>query len=572
MSIYTNGYIRNAPDVGWWLSQVRGGIAFRKKYAHQEDWNRWRSYYRGKFPKGVLPVNLFFKMIRSTVPKIYFRDPSVSVYATKPTPEQAALAQLVERIDNKLIRTMNMKKEIKRMIQQTWMFGTSAGKLGFGGEFTPTPDVWETEAPEHITRSFKRRVEYSAGVTPNMPWFKAVHPGYLILPDGLDDFDNTPWVAMWIKRPIDDVRSDPRLKHTADLKPRTGPVPTTSVGGGFNPGSRPDEVDLIEIRDRRTGKCAIISPNASGKVLYYEDDALQNNNRTNIYPLIFNPDDEIFWGVPDSVILDPQQHEINEIRTLQMKHRRLSILKLLYKVNSIEPAEVEKLLNGDVGAGVKIIGDLSDIERFQTGDIPQALFMADQTIQGDVRDMLGFSRNQSGEYSGQKSHSAPTAAEATIVQQASEIRIDERRDSVADLIVQVFEDTNPLIFEKWQDEQVVQVIGASGLPVWVAFKPAMLKAARYEMNIDPDSTLPETKEMRQGKAVQVYGLLKTNPLIDPQLLTKYLLRELHGVEYDNLMKAMQQAVAQGAPGSNPEQPMDGRQYMESMTRGAGDGA
>ena len=57
---------------------------------------------------------------------------------------------------------------------------------------------------------------------------------------------------------------------------------------------------------------------------------------------------------------------------------------------------------------------------------------------------MGFSRNQAGEYSSQKSHNAPTAAEARIVQAASEIRVDERRDSLADVLVDMFEDANKL--------------------------------------------------------------------------------------------------------------------------------
>ena len=556
------------PDVAWWLEQIRAGVEWRRLHAHETEWKKWREWYRGKFPPGTLPVNLYFRMLRTIVPRVYFRNPSISVVATKPGVEQQVFAQLIERIDNKLIRTMDVKNQMKRMIQNAWMMGTSAGKLGFGAEFTPTPDLFNTEAPaEHQTR-LTRRLEYNANVQKNMPWFMSVHTGALIVPKGLMSYNDTPWVAMWVKRPIDDVQSDPRLKHVKDL----GTSTSRGFGkdGSFSGSSdnKPDMVDLIEIRDMRTGKCIVLSPYAptGSKALFYGDDDMQNNNRPNIYPLIFNPDDEIFWGIPDSVILEPQQLEINEIRTQQMRHRRISLIKILYKQGAIDLPELEKLVNGEPGIGVRVTGELSDVDHFQVGSIPTDLYQASAEVQADVRDSMGFSRNQAGDYASQKSHNAPTAVEARIVQAASEIRVDERRDACADLLVNVFEDTNALCFSKWEDDQVVQVMGPNAVPIWVAFKPKMLKAARYEINIEPDSTLPETKDMREAKAVNVYNLLKPNPLIDPEMLTRYLLREMHGVSYDNMMKTVAQNAAAGSPGSAPDMPMGSNQFMQMMAQ------
>lgn len=568
-----NGYVGTGPDVSWWLDAVRKGMEYRKTYTHQNDWERWRKYYRGEWPRGVLPVNLFFRMLRTVVPRIYFRDPSLSVIASKPGAEQQVFAQLIERIDNKLIRTMHVKEQMKRAVHNTWMFGTGAVKVGWGAEFTPTPELFNTGAPEEFKSNMTRRVEYNATITNNMPWLMSVHPGTLIVPKGLDYFPNTPWVATWIRRSIDDVQADPRLKNVKNLHASGGKM-FNSMGVVSSKNDFSDMVDLVEIRDLRTRKVIVLAPYASDRVLYFGDDELQNNNRSNIYPIIFNPDDEIFWGVPDSVILEPHQLEINEIRTLEMKHRRMSLVKLLYKDKAIDPAEIEKLLNGDVLAAVRVNGELSDIDSFQVSDIPQSLIQASMEVQADVRDVMGFSRNQAGDYSAQKSHNAPTAVEARIVQASSEIRVDERRDAIADVLVSSFEDINDLCFNRWDDEQVVQVIGPDAMPVWVAFKPEMLKAAKYSLQVEPDSNLPITKDMREAKALNVYNLLKTNPLIDPQLLTSYVLRELHGVDYNYLMRQMeqlQQNAAQGVAGSTMENPIGPEQYMQMLASGGQQG-
>ena len=85
--------------------------------------------------------------------------------------------------------------------------------------------------------------------------------------------------------------------------------------------------------------------------------------------------------------------------------------------------------------------------------------------------------------------------------------------------------------------------------------------------------LPETKERKEQKAVQVYGLLSKNPLIDPHRLTGYLLRALHGAEFDDMMLQPEQArqmaasaaaKAGGGPGMSPGSPMSAQQYQQML--------
>ena len=570
-----SGYIHGQPDPEHWLGEIRRGIQFRRTYAHEHRWNTWRNYYRGNWPRGVMPVNLFFRMLRTVVPRIYFRNPSISIQPTKPGPDQAAFAQLIERIDNKLMRTMRMKDQIKKITHQAWMFGTGIGKRGFAQEFMPSPDVMgDGSAPTASTKGTPiHRVEYHSNVHENMPWFLKTNTGDFIVPCDTCDFEDARWYANWIRRPQFEVQSDPRLKGMKDVQPSSPGQSLLSGQPATTSRKRTDTVDLIEVHDTMTQKVFIIAPYHSNKVAFFGDDLLQVNNRVPFYRVVFNDDDEVFWGVPDSVILEPQQLELNEIRTLEMKHRRLSLLKVLYKKGAIEITQLEKLLNGEVAAAVEIIGELSDIDHFQVADIPQGLIRAGMEVMGDVREGMGFSRNQAGEYSEGKSKN-PTATEASIVQAASEIRIDERRDMLADLIVDVFEDIHTDIFERWTDDQVVQIMGPNNVPLWVAFKPEMLKAARYELQIDPDTSVPETKQIRMNKAVQTYGILKENPLIDPELLSRYLLRELHGVQYDNMLRSMQQLQQNASgqkPGATQDMPIPAEQYIQMLAQRGGGG-
>lgn len=573
---YGTGYVRGKANATWWMEQIRKGIAYRRKYAMESEWSRWRSYYRGRWPKGTLPVNLFFRMVRTVVPRIYFRNPSISIQPGKPGREQAAFAKLIQRIDNKLMRTMRIKQQIKMITQQTWMFGSGVGKRGFGENFHPSPELLSAgSAPlaEGEGSKIDRQVEYHNAVIGGQPWFLENPTGDFIVPAGSRNFQECRWYASWYRRPLLDLQADNRFENTAAL--------AGSHRSGYNADRKalltgdmePSEnmVDLVEVRDMATKQAFVLAPfgQTDRKCLFQDDDTLQVNNRPPFYTVVFNPDDEVCWGVPDSVILEPQQMELNEIRTLEMKHRRLAIIKLIYKKNSITKEQFEKLLNGDVAAGIEVNGELADIDNFQVADIPQSLRGAGREVMEDVRENMGFSRNQFGNYA--EGSADRTATESRIVEAASEIRVDERRDTIADLMVDVFEDVHVDIFDRWTDEIVVDVMGPEGLPLWVAFKPNMLKAAQYELKIDPDSSVPETKEVRMQKAIITYERLKTNPLIDPELLTQYMLNELHGVQFDNMLRSLaqlqQRQQASGAPGSTQENPVGVGQFMEMMARG-----
>lgn len=563
----SNGYVNGKPEVDWWLTQIRKGVAFRRKHTRESDWVRWRQYYRGYWPRGTLPVNLFFRMLRTVVPRIYFRNPSISVQPSKPGVEQQVFARLIERIDNKLMRTMRIKNQIKQMVHNTWMFGTGIGKRGFGQEFHPTPDMVSGGSDPMAKGGGPRaKTEYHSTIRDNSPWFLENPTGGFIVPAGSRNFQECRWYAGWYRRPLDDLQEDPRFRNTAMLKgshqSQSRPTSLADVTEGPT-----NEVDLVEIRDTKTGKAFVIAPygEVDKKVLLYDDDSLQVNGRTPFYTSVFNPDDEICWGVPDSVILEPQQLELNEIRTLTMKHRRLAIIKLLYKDKTLDTAELDKILDGNVLAAVRVNGELSDVDFRQIAEIPRDLFLASREVMEDVRENMGFSRNQFGNYA--EGSADRTATESRIIEVASEIRVDERRDAIADLIVDLFEDIHVDIFDRWTDEIVEQVVGPEGVPYWVAFKPSMLKAAQYELQVDPDSAVPETKEVRMQKALVTYERLKMNPLIDPTLLTQYLLHALHGVQFDNMMRSLQQLASSGAAGGSPENPIDAQQFMQVLAQG-----
>ena len=440
------------------------------------------------------------------------------------------------------------------------MFGTGIGNLGFGAEFTPTPDIGTTHAPIDA-RGWS--VEHRAGILPNMPWYMAVHPGSFVCAHGIASLKESFFVGKWVRRSLDSVRDDPRLKHTAHITGTTNRsnYRKTDYGMIYDPR---EHVDLLEIRDQRTKKVIILAPSFTDKVLLYEDDEMQSEGGPPYYDIVFNPDDEVFWGVPDSQILEPYQLEINEIKTQMMKHRRLALVKWLTRKGVISPGDIDRLHDENVASIVQleITGDIRGaLQAVTTADIPTSLIQAANEIMQDVRETMGFSRNAFGDVSPPQARTSKF--EAQTAAQAGEIRIDERRDATADVLVRLVKDMHRVIFKHWQSEQVIDVVGPAGLPIWVRFSGDMLKMGSYDVKVDPDSSVPETREAREAKSERIYALFSRNPMIDPLELTKYLLHEHHGVAFDSMLK--QQGGTQENPMSVPQlaQSMQNQQQLQS---------
>ncbi len=567
-----DGYIGGStPDAGWWHDQIAEGLKYRKDNAFEARWVAWHKYYRGQWDKDILPVNLFFTMMRTIVPRVYFRNPSVSITPAKPGPLFMGFAKVLERTDEKLMRQMRLKQELKRIVEDTFLYGTGVGKMGFGAMFEYRHEG-HIEAP--TLGKNNERLEYRDYIAPNMPWFARTHPRSFIVPSGTQRVYEARWTTTIIERAVDDVRRDPRLSKNKrkDVGPGRFHTPENQRRGNRKSvGRRTNDtmVELAEIRDKKTGMVIVLAPSSRGNkplVLFNGPDALMRNGFPD-FTLTFNTDPEGFWGVPDSQILEPYQLEINEIRTQHMKHRRIALVKWLVQEGMMDDEEIKKMLSEDVAAVAKTKKRPdSVVSQTVLGEVPQSLVQAAQLIMQDVRESVGFSRNQFGEFNSRTADT--TATEANIVKQASEIRVDERRDMTADLLVDIVEGIHSLIFEHWGTQEIVEVVGPGGVPVWVNFQPQMIKVGQYHIKVDPDNTLPETKQARERRALELYDRLKTNPIIDPFKLTQYLLHEMHGTAFDDMMRQLP------AMGGSPNQPISPMDFGDMIRQGLGgqDGA
>ncbi|KKK91953.1 hypothetical protein LCGC14_2707770, partial [marine sediment metagenome] len=235
----------------------------------------------------------------------------------------------------------------------------------------------------------------------------------------------------------------------------------------------------------------------------------------------FNEDPEHFWWASDARLLEVQQAEINDIRTMAKRHRRLAILKVLYDKDMLGKDELVKMLDGDPKAAVAIdtgaTGDIRKAVAMFQSHVPPDLTIAAREVREDIREIVGFSRNQSGAFEAPSGRR--TATEANIVKQASMIRIDERRDIMTDLLQRVIGKINQQIFKNWSSERVVDVVGDNGARYWIRFTGKELKG-EFTYKINPEESIPQDQRTRREDITRFIELAANVPGLD----MGYLLR------------------------------------------------
>ena len=522
-------------SVVFWEKEIKAGEDFKKKFAEAEQWDNYTQYYRNKFAPGILPINLIYSIGRSVIPQVYLKNPGVTVTPTQPG--YWVQSQLLEGVHNNLIRTLKLKKQIRKTILRTFLYGTGPFKTGFDTEYG-----YNLEHPRDQNIE-EEKIEFNPFIRPGMPWALSVLPSNYITPWGISDFDEKSWECFICWRLLESVKNDPKYSEVKkDIKATY--TLTGEKKGLFSFGKGVAEwVKLFEIHDFRDGKIKVFAED-SKEWLRYDDDPTQLGGSTTPI-VVFNDDPEVAWGVADCVVIDPQQKEANEIRTQEMQHRRIALMKFFYDKTKLTPTEVDKMLSANVGPGVGVDGPPANSVMILQPHIPPDFQNSQISIRGDVRETVGFNRNQMGEYD---ISSRRTATETEYVARAAGIRVDERRDMIADALVDIVVQWNKLIFAYWTDEKIDQVVGPDGVKYWVSFQGKELMGD-YVFKVDPESQMPMNRMVRREDALKLLAQFKDDPLVPNQIeLRRWVANQFEGFDVEKLFSPPEGTAGQiGSP-------------------------
>ena len=558
----TNYASKRSQEIEKWQENLKLAKEFRKKVADYDKWKDWKAYYRNDYAPGIIPVNLIFSIGRSIIPRVYFRNPQVSVIPLKPGMEMQA--RIVEALDNWMVRRIGFKQTMKKVIQDAYLTGTGIIKLGYDSEFGYDPSVYDQGYEEPVFWDVgdyeEPYPEYNSKVFRGLPWALRIPGRDFLVPWGCESLDTAEWVAHRYLRRLDDIKADPKFENTKGLK---GTHTHLEVDEDkirrelYKRDSQAEYVELWEIYDKRERRIKVIATGYDKYLRNVEDDLY--GGQVPYESLIFNDDGDYFWGISDCKIIEPQQLELNEIRTQYQEHRKLSLIKMLVDKGAISPEDFHKLESGEIGRIIPVNGDPRTVAHILSPHIPPDLIMASREVRQDIRETVGFSRNQMGEFD---DSTRRTATEASIVQQAASIRVDERRDVTANLFAQCVARMNKFIFQNWTDRHVLQVVGPEGGRHWVSFTGPQI-AGDYELRVDPESSLPVTKESRKADALQLLGTL--GPIFAQignqkglQQLITHVLESYEGINPGNFFPDPE------GVGGNPENAIPINEYIQMM--------
>ena len=548
-----------------WTEELNEAIRYQRDYGFRDKWPELEALYLNAYNPNAQGPNLIASSGDTLLSSLTVPFPKAVVRSSE---GDFVAARVVEAVDNGLLDSMKVRREVEGMVLDAYLYGVGIMKIGFDSEFGWSPRFQVADGMTMTQFDQKgRRLEYR-GSRSGMPWIRRILPHDFLVPRGTRDVDTARWVAHRIVRHVDEFKKDPKYVNTSSLQPMMSledyersyekALPEYRLGDSVQRAEhrRVEFVEAWEIHDTRTGKIFVVAPGHK-KFLRSDPDLLSLDEGLPFVSLSFVRSPRSFWTTPDAFFLRQSQSESTDISLQASKQRRVGVLKLLVRKGVMTESQKEQLLSPDVGAVVEIE------EGFELKDVIQAiqpgsnfnLYADEEHVRRNAREVIGFSRNQLGEF---ESTGRRTAFEARTVQQGADKRSDRRALAVRDVYVDVLRKTNEIVFEYWRSPRLVEVIGEEGLAQWVRFKGSQLKGSyRYEVQLVSEPLMGQAD--RRQMILQLYSGLVQNPFVDPLQLTKLMSSSLgdpelagvfrtDGTQNANVRVPMQQ-VSEGGGGS-----------------------
>jgi hypothetical protein len=527
------------PSPAQWIEEINQGLEFRRRFGVEDEWAKTEALFYGvdSTLKDQSGPNVVASTGDSFLSELSIAEPYIEVKALQP--QFVAAAPVLERLDNNLLDDLNVAQAFEDADFFAFLWGKGVLKVGYDSEFGYSPKFDVQEGLGATLTQFGAkggRIE-SAFTRPGMPWVSAVLPHDLCVPWGTRYLElDARWVAHRIVRHIDEVKADPKYSSKRSLKPTLSMQDWISsyqqskqpyrVGEPLRSprvvSNEVEYVELWEVHDRMSGKIFVVSSHHDS-FLRNEKDLLQIEGELPFVDVSFVPRARSFWVTPDAHYLLAHQAELTDIAIQTTKQRRASVLRFLSRRGSIKQDELDKLLSGDVGvcafaeeSGQPLGEVLMPLQPYSGN---QQLAMDAEYVRRNAREVVGFSRNQMGEF---ESKGRRTATEASYVARGASSRTGRRFGVKQRSYGQLIRKLNNIVFAFWTTPMVVALAGAEGEQQWVEFVGSKLRG-HYTYKVNLTSAYVPSLQERKMEALQLYQMLSQDPAVDQMGLRKTLI-------------------------------------------------
>lgn len=546
-----------------WMKRIRRCLKFRDQVKSDQNWDRILQEYKGKYlnnrdnslAAGVPPINLVYGYVHTAIPRVYFRDPFISI---NPKGNQSVMgAKILELSLAYIFREINLKNEVHRMLLDAYLFGHGWFKYGYIGKMGSDETAAPNEASEYIENEeiFVSYVQYEDIV--------------FDLTLSQDPPHDCRWIAHRVIRPLDEIKNNSQYQNTGRLRPNVSA--RDPKGDKIEDALKDNDLDLFEfweIHDKDTNKIYCVC-DQSDKYLRETDNVYEMKG----FPfsmLKFNMVPGEPYPLSDIYVIEAQILERVKLRGAQLNHIKRWSRQLSIEEGAMTKEEIEKVAMAVDGAVTQRKKGSQPPIPIQYADIQKESFQLDSLIQQDIDAVIGQNETDRG---GTAKTETNTKFELQAQTVSTGIRQAARQDKLEDFLEEVAMKIISLIKQFQTTPRYVRITGMTPEQIAEAFPTLQVDATgiyftkeniqgEYDVEAKAGSTLPlnrENKVKLLGNLLQIGPALGVVPGSPTSFaIGKSIFRELDMKEvsdaYDQQIREMQAAAAAAPPAGIGSQP------------------
>ncbi len=417
--------ILKKPDSVIWKARIEIGVK-KKKDAFDERAKRMREMFKGDHfpnaPEGdFIVINYCYAILKAILPQIYFRDPYLFLEAGDgETTSEATRA--AEAVLNHFWYKMKVKRQIKKIVLDTLIYGFGVGKAGYN--------------TETIKTKLESGADYSEMIKNEYPFFKRTSPLDIVFDSDVTSIDDIKWLAVNYFLREDDVRKN--YENAKDIKGDYYNIESSFLDKkkyGTDIVDDIKRVSIWEIQDLVSGKIFVVA-NGADKFLKEVDNPYKIDGFNYKFLYLNEVPDEIY-PLSDLEQIKDIVLELDKTETQLLNHRAKGQRKIVSEIGIwASDEDKENFFNNEDMQNTEVKqGMLDKIKVLDNATIDAQLYNIQAELKDNLHKLSATGENQlSAESSTQR-----TATEIIRIDNSSQIRNSERVDNVIDFTIDVAE-------------------------------------------------------------------------------------------------------------------------------------
>ena len=568
----------NADRLASYRKRIDYARNWRKNENYDNLWQRMINLYRGRQYRGQavgdrLLVNIAFSTINTLAPSVAIGRPKINVNPRRP--EDGDKAVVTESIINYWWQHYECQPQFQLAVKDYLILGHGWVKTGYRFvEEAKTKDIQDSADEAADPNKPADDVESEFIIREDRPFLERVDPFDMFVDPDATSMDNARWIAQRTRRPIKDIKNDPRYDFSArkDVGPssyqRYGDINTTPNFYTTNSYGEEDAyADIFEYYDIDTGEMSVFSD--SGDKFLIKPVKMPYVFGHPFFMLRNYDIPGFFYPMGELEAIEPLQYELNETRTQMMNHRKRYSRKWLALESAFDDFGRQMLASDDDNVIVPVKGseNLNNVVVPMPALInPPEFYNQSALIQNDIDRVSGVSEYQRGAIP----ETTRTAREASIIAEAGNARVAEKLVNIENAIARCAANLIMLAQQYLTGEQTVRIVGTEAAPVWLTFDRDYI-AGEFDYSVEAGSTAPRNEAFRRDMALQVVSAMAPFAqagLVNMAKLAEYVLGTGFGIKNASAFLTQPQApeAPQGPEPMSPDQQvLEGQGLPPGMT-------